>query len=325
MEDLYWKAEKVKNAMVEHVAVVLVGMKTELKDESNALGIRAMLGENIDPDALVQWVQEQTRERPKIRKLKNNGIVVAFAGLLPSGGGVGKDVLSINTAAWLTAQGKSVAIVDLDPFGTLKDRFGVETTLSVDVWKEHFMGIPLTSDMVKSAFIRVKGLNFWLLPASANNEVVSNDVIRHMGKWLPQAFDIVIWNLGSGPAGEMFVSAIQQADHIFLIGTGDRKKFEAYRKTLEYYETSTDVEPKIILNKVYEKDSPHFFEDEYGHPVFAYVMEDRRVYDWTEIGKAAALEQPKRPFGIAVQKIGREIVGEAKQDKPKKKGGFWPW
>ncbi len=323
----FWNAKTVGLAIANQASVMLIGVDEKQKEDADVVGAVSMIGNEIDPEVLVRWVKEQLRERPKIRKVEHRGIIVAFAGLLPTGGGVGKDILTINTAAWLSAQGKSVAIVDLDPFGTLKDRFGIETTLSVDMWQEHFMGAMLTPDLVKSAFIRVKDLQFWLMPASHANEVLSDEVIRHMGQWLANAFDVTILNLGSGPAGTLFISALRQADHIFLVGTGDRAKFKAYQRTLADYTKTVEVVPHIVLNKVYEKDSPQFFEDEYGYAVFVYAMEDRRVYELTELGKAASLEQPKRPFGLAVQKIGREILGEreSKKDEPKKKGGFWPW
>ncbi len=324
VEEPFWRSDKIKTAKESQVAVLLVGASVALDKEVEFLGVDAILGEDLDPDEILHWVQQKQKERSKLRKGLKRGVIVAFAGLLPTGGGVGKDTLVINTAAWLTAQGKSVAVVDLDPFGTLKDRLKVETMLSVDVWEERFMEVPLKPEMVKTALVHVKNLKFWLLPASTRNEMQPDAVIRHLGQWLPQAFDVVIWNLGSGIAGTSFFAALHQAEHIFLVGTGDRAKFKAYQRTMEDYRSSVDVEPKIILNKVYEKDSPQFFEEEFRQSVFAYAMEDRHVFEITEQGKAAALEQSKRPFGVAVQKIGRDILGETEEVKPKK-GGFRFW
>jgi pilus assembly protein CpaE len=327
VEEPFWRTGIIEQAIEEHVHVMLVGTNTRLEEEANSMGADCMLGDNIDPDALIQWVQMKQKERPKIQKKEKRGIMVAFAGLLPTGGGVGKDTLVFNTAAWLAESiEKKVAVVDLDPFGTLKDRFKLDTTMSVDVWKERFMDIPLTPEMVRNALVKVKHLDFWLLPASTDNQVVPDDVVKHMGEWLSQAFDVVIWNLGSGPAGKMFLNALRQSDHIFLVGTGDRAKFKAYRRTLEDYQETVSVEPKVLLNKVYEKDSPRFFEDKYEYEVFAVAMEDRRVFEVTETGKAIAIEQPKRPFGFAVQKIAKEILGEEVINvKVAKKGGFRLW
>ncbi len=327
----FWNAETVGIAVASQVSVMLVGVEEKQKVEAETVGAASMIGNEIDPEALMRWVNERLRTRPHIRKTERRGIIVAFAGLLPTGGGVGKDAFSLNTAAWLAVQGKSVAIIDLDPNGTIKERVGMETTLSVEVWEEHFMGVTLTPETVKNALVFVKNLKFWLMPASRTRDLLPDHVIRHMAEWLPLVFDVVLFNLGSDHAGKMFVSALREADQVFLFGSGDRGKFKRYPEVLEDYFAVLEVEPKIIFNKFYNKDAPQFFEEEYGYQLFAYALEDRRVYDLTELGKAAALEQPKRPFGMAVQKIGRAIIGEssgddnAKTPESKKKGGFWPW
>lgn len=322
VEEQFWDREKVAAAKAEQVNVLLLGLDSTLEEDARLLGIDAMLGDSVDPDEILRWVHEKRQERPRLRKAQKRGSIVGFAGLLPTGGGVGKDTLVMNTASWLSVQGKTVAVVDLDPFGTLKDRLKVETTLSVDVWEERFMNIPLTAERVKDALVRVKGLKFWLLPASTERRMQPDAVIRHMGEWLPQAFDITIWNLGSGIANKPFLVALREADHIFLVGMGDRAKFPLYKSTLEDYEETLEVKPRVVFNKFYEKDAPAFFEEEFGYSVFAYALEDRRVFDLNEQGKAAALEQPKRPFGLAVAKIGREILGEREEAK---KGGWRLW
>lgn len=293
-------------------------------------GVETITGDEIDPAQLVEWAKKPKRKnRPRLHGQTKQGKTVAFAGLLPTGGGVGKDTLVVNLAAWLAQRGKRVAVVDLDPFGTLKDRLHAETTLSIDVWEERFFGVPhLTDDLILRAVVPVKKFGFFLLPASDEGKMVRPEVLEHMHQWMTATFDVLIWNLGSGNAGESFVSALRQADTTFLVGTGDRAKFKRYLTVYEEYQALLPEPPEVIFNKFYDKQAPELFEKEFFHrDLFGYALEDKQVFESNEKGEAVVLKQPRRPFSLLVARIGQRVLGEEEttEKELEKKGGFAFW
>lgn len=325
MDEVFADKEKIEQAVSQGIPVLYFGMSLPESLE----GVEAIAGDEMDPLQLVEWAKKPKRkEHPRLQTKR--GKTVAFAGLLPTGGGVGKDALVMNLAAWLSERGKRVAVVDLDPFGTLKDRLHAETTLSVDVWEERFFGVPrLTDDLVMRAFVPVKKFGFSLLPASDEGKMVNSEVIEHMHQWMTAAFDVLIWNLGSTTAGESFVTVLRHADTAFLVGTGDRAKFKRYLAVYEEYLTLLPEPPEVIFNKFYDKQAPKLFEKEFFHrDLFGYALEDKQVFESNEKGEMVILKQPRRPFSLLVAKIGQRVLGEEETRREKeaeKKGGFAFW
>ncbi len=308
VEARYFRTKAVEQARGLQVSVLVIGGNVAIRDRLAYLGIDFLVGSEFDPDDMIQWI-DQCKNRPKLQKSLRSGKSIAFAGLLPTGGGVGKDTIVGNTGAYLSSLGKRVIVVDLDSFGTLKERFKVETNFSIDLWPERFMNIPLTLDRIRESMPKTH-LKFHLMPASINGNVQSEETLTHLHAWLTQAYDIVLWNLGSGTASRQFFTTLQHSNEVFLIGFGDRAKFAKCASTYEEYKSRLSVIPRVILNRFYEKEAVFFFEKEFGIPVFASSLEDRRVFEITEQGSAISLEIPKHSFSLMIRQISEVVLDE---------------
>ena len=295
-------------------------------------GFETEFADDLDVTRVESWMQAHANEKPLPRPTLQRsgdslppsndlGKVAVFAGLLPTGGGVGKDTFSFNVAAWLSRQGQDVALVELDPFGTLVDKLGVTPLATVDLWldaQEEPTEATIRRTLSQTSF------GFSILAASATHQLLPEEAVLRITKGLRRVYDVLILNLGSGQTSGYYAS-LGVATHLYLMGQGDRGKFRVYRRVLDELVPQCAVTPKVVLNRHYDKDAAGLWEDEFGGvPPFVSVLEDARVFGAMERGDAVGLKMPKRPFGAAVKTIGEDILGHAVETK-KGGGRLWPF
>ena len=330
VEAPFAEPETLAEAVRSGVSVLLVGSPGQVDPAIRTIqGLEWQVGEELDPEAILAWMRthgETKAPRPAIRKHAEaaTGVVAVFAGLLPTGGGVGKDTLTLNTAAWLAKRKIDVAVADLDPFGTLGSKLRAASFETVDIFAEERPEPDI--ETIRRMFAPVK-LGFGLLPSSGQGTVLPGDGVQRLIHAARRAFSVTILNLGSGQTNAYY-AALEAATHVYLVGQGDRGKFRAYKRALEELTPLCRQAPRVILNRFYDKDAPSLWEEEFaGSPPFAAIFEDRRVFEATEAGEAAALKDPKRPFGRAIEKIAADILGEEPAaDAPRKEAKRkWLW
>ena len=307
VEQGFLKMDELKKARSFGVPVLVIGVDHRLEAELMLIDVQFMGGSTFDPNDLLAWLEMKKNFRPTITKRLNWGKMASFSGLLPTSGGVGKDTIVSNTACLLSQLGKRVVVVDLDPYGTLKERFKIETNFSIDLWKERFMGVEITQDKLLHAIPQTI-FDFYVIPASVTGNAHSEEVIQNMANVLGQAFDVVLWNLGSGYITHAFLSAIQSSESVFLVGSGERYKFDKFKEIYEQYLLETAETPLLLLNKVYNKETVNFFTKSQGIDVFAYASYDLRYYELSEQGKSIALDLPKSDFSSMIRQIVGKII-----------------
>ena len=309
VEQTYLKMDEIKKARSLGIPVLVIGIDDRIEKELSTADIQFMGGSYFDPNDLLVWLETKKNFRPTISKRLNRGKMATFAGLLPTGGGVGKDTIVSNTACLLSKLGKHVVVVDLDPYGTLKERFKIESNFSVDLWKERFQDVETTRDKLLYAIPQTV-FGFYVIPASVTGKVHDEETIKSMGYVLGKTFDVVLWNLGSGSVTKSFLSAIQNSESVFLVGCGERYKFNKFKEIYEQYEQEIDETPLLLLNKVYRKEIVSFFQKTQNINVFSYASYDLRYYELSERGRSIVLDLPKADFSLMIQKIAGKIIKE---------------
>lgn len=332
LEQSYFLVHKVREARSKQIPVLVIGTNPEIKEQYPEIDFQFMGGDYFDPNDMLNWIKSQTVGRPKFQKRLQGGSSISFAGLLPTGGGVGKDTIIGNTAYLLSKRNKNVVVIDADPYGTLKERYKVESNFTIDLWRDRIMGSPITAEKLYHMIPKTH-LGFYLIPASISGRIVEDDVILSLYGVLSQAFDIVIWNMGSGLATKEYVNILKSSNKVFLIGLGDRTRFPKSAEIYSEYQSILNDSPLVILNRFYEQEAVRFFNKEYNVPVFSFALEDRKIFDITEQGKSFVSEYPKHMYTLMIQKIADQIdqnninndniiLGEKKIKKDKKRSPF---
>jgi cellulose biosynthesis protein BcsQ len=238
--------------------------------------------------------------------------IVTFAGLSPTNGGTGKDTFAINTAAWLAkAHNKSVVVVDLDPFGNMTERFAVTVNTPISQLAQYFAkNTTFNSKELKQILPKFRKLNFWLFPTNHDFDYTNEEIFQHVKEALSWTFDVVIFNL---PCAQRNIdtTAISQSDLVFLVGTEHHRNLKKYVLGLNLYKTIVHGEMKILINRGFNDEDGKLtisaIQDS-GHEIFAYALDDEKVFSLTRNGKAVVLTNPTLSFSHAVRKIGDEIL-----------------
>ncbi len=223
------------------VSVVIVSVQEEFQALKRALqaGAKEYLLKPFSAESMLTAIRNVYSRDEQQRRVATSAILTdhfktrsRIMAFVSAKGGVGKTMLSVNLGVELVRRGKSVVLIDLDlAFGDVTTLLGISDTQRT-IYTLLLEGQGYAE--VVHTYLTCHETGLYVLPAPTaveQGEYITPNFIQGLLRTLRKDFDYVIVDTAN-PLQDMFFSAIDAADDVFLVSTADLASVRDNRRML---------------------------------------------------------------------------------------------